>query len=99
MERYMMNRPGYRSVPQSQPMRQTCPMPSRISPAMPCQEEKHMPPRKNSMYDHVDHMIPAMAYIPYQSWQEPFDLCRALCVGTLFPDLCKPFCGRRDINR
>ncbi|HIX60274.1 MAG TPA: spore coat associated protein CotJA [Candidatus Blautia gallistercoris] len=51
------------------------------------------------MYAHVDQMIPAMAYVPYQSWQEPFDLHYALHAGTIFPALCKPFCGRRNMHR
>ena len=37
------------------------------------------------MYTHVDHMEPAMAYVPSY----------ALKVGTVFPQLCKPFCGKR----
>ncbi|MFR3036962.1 spore coat associated protein CotJA [Blautia hydrogenotrophica] len=39
-----------------------------------------------------------MAYVPYQKYQQPFDLCYALSVGSIFPDLCKPFCGRRGVR-
>ncbi|MFQ7549658.1 MAG: spore coat associated protein CotJA [Blautia marasmi] len=24
-----------------------------------------------------------------------FELCKALQMGTIFPELCKPFCGKR----
>lgn len=47
-----------------------------------------------SMYSHVDHMVPAMAYVPMQKWEGTFDLCRGFQMGTLFPNLCMPFCGR-----
>lgn len=37
----------------------------------------------------------AMAYVPWQTFHHTFDLCKALHVGTIFPELCKPFCGKR----
>lgn len=37
----------------------------------------------------------AMGYVPWQNFNETFDLKKALSVGTVFPELCKPFCGRR----
>lgn len=48
-------------------------------------------PRK---MQHVDHMIPAMAYVPMQRFEQIYDLSAALKNGTLFPELCKPFCGK-----
>ena len=51
--------------------------------------------RDKTIYHHVDQMPPAMAYVPFQNMTETFDLCYALKVGTIFPQLCKPFCGRR----
>ena len=36
----------------------------------------------------------AMAYVPKQKYGELFDLSKALEVGTIFPELCKPFCGK-----
>ncbi len=36
-----------------------------------------------------------MAYVPYQEFAPTFELKKALQVGTIFPELCKPFCGRR----
>lgn len=38
----------------------------------------------------------AMAYVPWQpAFHHTFPLCKALQSGTIFPDLCKPFCGKR----
>lgn len=39
----------------------------------------------------------AMAYVPWQSFHHTFDLCRAFQEGTIFPELCKPFCGKRGV--
>ncbi|MGI6070868.1 MAG: spore coat associated protein CotJA [Blautia sp.] len=91
MEKYQMNRPGCRQNRQVS-MPAPAPMPCKAPAPMPCRPDR-------SMFDHVDHMVPAMAYVPYQSWQQPFELRYALSVGTIFPDLCKPFCGRRVTNR
>ena len=35
----------------------------------------------------------AMAYVPFQSFKETYDAEKALCQGTLFPCLDKPFVG------
>ena len=37
----------------------------------------------------------AMAYVPRQRWNTVYSLEQALAEGTLFPELNKPFCGRR----
>ena len=37
----------------------------------------------------------AMAYVPWQRWNTVYDLERALCTGTIFPELDKPFLGVR----
>ncbi len=34
----------------------------------------------------------AMAYVPIQSWGDTYSPCKALCRGTLFPQLDLPFC-------
>lgn len=36
----------------------------------------------------------AMAFVPYQHWEEPYALNTGLRVGTIFPKLDKPFCGK-----
>lgn len=37
----------------------------------------------------------AMAYVKIQQYDTTFPLAKALQMGTIFPDLCKPFCGKR----
>lgn len=39
----------------------------------------------------------AMAYVRIQEFGSTFPLCKSLQVGTIFPDLCKPFCGKRGV--
>lgn len=38
---------------------------------------------------------PAMAYVPFQKWCEVYSMDKALCQGTLFPVIDKPFVGGR----
>lgn len=51
------------------------------------------------MYTHVEHLEPAMAYVPCQQLTNTYDAGYALNVGTIFPQLCKPFCGKRCVRR
>ena len=37
----------------------------------------------------------AMAYVPWQSFHTIYDFREGLSRGTIFPELDKPFCGRR----
>jgi hypothetical protein len=37
----------------------------------------------------------AMGYVPWQRFHGTFEPCKALHNGTIFPELCLPFCGRR----
>lgn len=37
----------------------------------------------------------AMAYVPKQHYEQLFDLSKGLKMGTIFPELCLPFCGQR----
>lgn len=39
-----------------------------------------------------------MAYVPMQTFQTTFDLNRSLEIGTIFPELHKPFCGKRCVR-
>ena len=41
----------------------------------------------------------AMGYVPDQRWSETYSLQRGLHVGTLFPELHKPFCGKGGRKR
>ncbi len=40
----------------------------------------------------------AMAYVPFQKWEKPYDAETALCRGTLFPSLDKPFIGEEAVK-
>ena len=42
--------------------------------------------------------VVAMAYVPWQMFNGIYDLDRALCAGTIFPCLDKPFKGRCACN-
>ena len=41
----------------------------------------------------------AMAYVPYQFWEKPYDDELALSRGTIFPSLDKPFIGEEAVSR
>ena len=43
--------------------------------------------------------VPAMAYVPFQQWGQMYEAERALDSGTLFPELDKPFFGRKGEPR
>ena len=64
----------------------------------PCMNSGQRSSDKN-MYEHLKHLIPAMAYIPTQNFTSAYDLDYALSAGTIFPQLCKPFCGKRGGSR
>lgn len=36
----------------------------------------------------------AMGYVPMQEWRDLYPICKGLQVGTIFAELCKPFCGK-----
>ena len=40
----------------------------------------------------------AMAYVPFQQWQKPYDSEAALQRGTIFPALDKPFIGEEAVR-
>lgn len=42
---------------------------------------------------HGSKMVIAMAYVPEQDWETPYDVMDGLNRGTLFPGLDKPFMG------
>lgn len=44
-------------------------------------------------------VVPSMAYIPFQKWDDVYDPQKAYSQGTLFPVLDKPFYGRRGEPR
>lgn len=40
----------------------------------------------------------AMAYVPVQMWEKPYDTATALARGTIFPSLDKPFIGEEAVR-
>lgn len=40
----------------------------------------------------------AMAYIPFQMWEKPYEVDVALSRGTIFPSLDKPFIGEEAVK-
>ncbi len=36
----------------------------------------------------------AMAYVPIQQWEKPYEIEKALQIGTIFSELNKPFTGK-----
>lgn len=45
--------------------------------------------------EHVDHMAPGMAYVPWQKWEDVYCMEKGLERGTIFEQLDKPFLGGR----
>ena len=50
--------------------------------------------RRQLDYSGVDTLPLAMAYVPWQTFQNTFDYATGFSRGTIFPELCKPFCGK-----
>lgn len=50
-------------------------------------------PCVDSVCDSVDRCPLAMAYVPWQSWNETYEPAVALHRGTIFPELDLPFLG------
>ena len=47
----------------------------------------------------IDRFPVAMAYVPWQEIEGMYDyLEKAYCAGTIFPELDKPFTGRRCVS-
>lgn len=40
----------------------------------------------------------AMAFVPYQAWETPYELDVAMQRGTIFPSLDKPFIGEEAVR-
>lgn len=59
-----------------------------------CKRQNYGRSNHNSM-DALGHFPLAMAYVPWQRFGQTYDLSKALAVGTIFPELNKPFCGKR----
>ena len=44
-------------------------------------------------------MVLAMAYVPWQKFEKTYEPQMALKKGTIFPELDKPFWGRRGMKK
>ncbi len=44
--------------------------------------------------EHVDHMAPGMCFVPWQKWQDVYEIDQAINCGTIFKELYKPYIGR-----
>ena len=59
---------------------------------------KGKPMQDHCFNEHMDHFPIAMAYVPWQHFEKIFDnLDEAYHTGTIFPELDKPFTGRRCV--
>lgn len=62
-----------------------------VSPAVSCPS---MPPKPSQVSDAaecIDQFPVGMTYVPWQVWQRVFSVETAMNMGTIFPDLFKPF--------
>jgi hypothetical protein len=71
--------------------------PSNISPAKPDKSPSGISPtipeKGDSVCNAVNSCPLAMAYVPWQSWNQVYEPPKALERGTLFPELDLPFLG------
>ena len=51
--------------------------------------------RWSCMRDPLRGLALAIAYVPWQYWDQTYELEKALQWGTIFPELNKPFSGKR----
>ncbi|SCH80229.1 Spore coat associated protein JA (CotJA) [uncultured Clostridium sp.] len=51
--------------------------------------------RCSCMLDPLRGLGLAIAYVPWQYWDQTYELEKALQWGTIFPELNKPFSGKR----
>ena len=68
--------------------------PAMVQPDCGCGPVRPMPGCTNDAVnnDRLQGYPVGMCYVPWQKWPcTPYELCRALQVGTIFPDLDKPF--------
>lgn len=59
-----------------------------------CQNRKGMEPDCYRRFESQREMVIAMAYVPWQQFGDLYEPDKALSVGTVFPELNKPFVGK-----
>ncbi len=72
--------------PSCEPVRNSCEVPQR-----PRCNAGEMSCAVNDSYDTLAGMPAAMAYVPWTMWRDIYDDEKALCQGTIFKELDKPF--------
>lgn len=65
---------------------------------MPGADESHCGCKKDSPYMQNEYAL-AMAYVPWQHFANVYEPDKALEIGTIFPELDKPFWAGRGIGR
>ena len=53
---------------------------------------------ENKCVNELDSLPLAMAYVPIQEWETPYDVKTGFERGTMFPSLDKPFIGKEAIR-
>ena len=59
----------------------------------------YMPGNKIGEHDHLSDKALGMAYVPWQQFHTVYEVDKALASGTIFPELYKPFLGKRGVHR
>ena len=67
-------------------------VPVRIEREYVCCEEES--PTNMCIHDPLNELPIAMAYVPWQEWKNIYAAEKALCRGTIFENLDKPFAGK-----
>lgn len=68
--------------------------------AMPYTHYRQMQPVQPVVHrDICEDMALAMAYVPWQTWRDIYDVEKALCTGTIFCELDLPFKGKGGVLR
>ena len=62
-----------------------------------CNQRERMPRSCNSSYD-LSNLPLGMAYVPWQYFHTVYDVDKAINYGTIFPELNKPFYGKRGVR-
>lgn len=80
--------PNYNYRPNDYMRRSQCP---RQSMPVPARNEHES---ECCMYDSLNNLPIAMAYVPWQEFKDLYPAEKALCRGTIFEELDKPFLGK-----
>lgn len=79
---------------------QPCRNPSNRQNRPSFREEPATPPCSCRIpHDPLEDMALAMAYVPWQKWNDTYDVHQGLECGTIFPVLNKPFYGKGGWNQ